>query len=204
MRLVPLPSAVPCLRQRIPALSAGRWLLRQSFRQRACGVVPFSSSRPPRRARWRLPRSVGPCCVAVGPCYTPGAVCVNGRACYERPAPTPCPFWAWPITPVGQSTLTTLQTHVRVPNHGDSARGVPAVSVRWCPVRPPLAGVDDQSRPWGRAVPPFTMRGGYRTHRRVVSCHSSRYAAPHPACKLVLELTSRTQKGSLLLLRRCW
>src|SRR5438105_2011367 len=47
--------------------------------------------------------------------------------------------------------------------------------------------------PGGRAVPPFTTRGGRRTHRQGVSCHSQSYAAttwPAP----VLWLTGRTEQ----------
>ncbi len=34
--------------------------------------------------------------------------------------------------------------------------------------------------PWGRAVPPFTTRDGYRTHRWINSCHSANDRARQP------------------------
>lgn len=52
--------------------------------------------------------------------------------------------------PVGQSTLTTLQTHVRLPNHGDSARGPAIVAFDLAPRSAHrLPEVDDQSRSVG-------------------------------------------------------
>src|SRR5712692_7154676 len=64
--LVPLPSKPPCLRQRIPRLSRGPLLLRQS-RRRAHAVGTCSVYRPPRRATRRFPRSCCPFCATVGP-----------------------------------------------------------------------------------------------------------------------------------------
>src|SRR5262245_46678367 len=74
--LAPLPSKLSCLRQRIPRLSRGPWLLRQSSRQPACGgrLLP---SRPLGRARCRFPRSGRPFCVALGPCSPPGLAGVD-------------------------------------------------------------------------------------------------------------------------------
>src|SRR5579875_433949 len=112
--------------------------------------VAVSSSRPPMRHRWRFPRSVGPCSVVVGPCYTPDVLCVNGASLKNGSPPTSCPFWAWPITPVGQSTLTTLQPHVRLPNPDDFARGPPIVTFDLVPRSTHrLPEVDDQSRSVG-------------------------------------------------------
>jgi hypothetical protein len=55
--LIPLPSTLPCLRQLIPRLSRGRWLLRQSLSSLASGGHLLRGPRRPRRASEELLRS---------------------------------------------------------------------------------------------------------------------------------------------------
>src|SRR4029453_9573803 len=55
--LVPLPSMLSCLRQRIPRLSRGPWLLRQSRSSYTYGGHLLRSPRRPRRAYEELLRS---------------------------------------------------------------------------------------------------------------------------------------------------
>jgi len=84
---------------------------------------------------------------AVGSCSLPGPCGVNA-CCSCISTPDPCPFWTWPITPVGQSMGTTVQTHVRCLALAVVLGG----SRRW--VRPcspfvPPSVLDDASLPWG-------------------------------------------------------
>ena len=55
--LLPLPSLWPCLRQPIPRLSRGRWLLRQSLSSLASGGHLLRGPRRPRRASEEVLRS---------------------------------------------------------------------------------------------------------------------------------------------------
>src|SRR5215471_13390652 len=55
--LAPLPSMLPCLRQLIPRLSRGPWLLRQSLSSYTCGGHLLRGPRRLRRAYEELLRS---------------------------------------------------------------------------------------------------------------------------------------------------
>src|SRR4051812_32132463 len=70
LRLAPLPSTPRCRRRRLPRLSRGRSLLRQSHRRRACGRHLLSVSTPRESVPpvTSFPRPFG---VAVGPCSPP-------------------------------------------------------------------------------------------------------------------------------------
>ena len=66
------------------------------------------------------------------------------------------------------------------PDLSDYARGIPQRVCRCSPFDP-ASRIEGQSLPGGRAVPPFTMRGGRCTRRHACSCHRRLTMQPHPA-----------------------
>jgi hypothetical protein len=86
--------------------------------------------------------------------------------------------------------MTMVQAHVRCLTLAAVLAACRHRACRWAAFVP-ASGIDGESLPWGRAVPPFTMRGGRLSRRRIISCHSSCYAVPTRLMP-VLGLTDRT------------
>jgi hypothetical protein len=111
LRLMPLPSTLPGLRQHIPWLSQGPWLLRPSPSCLACGghLLPGSvgmlgcgRAREELRRSWRL--FVVVLRVARFAGVLREATWIMGQ-CVQ---PFPMPFWAKPIIHVGLLFITTI------------------------------------------------------------------------------------------------
>jgi hypothetical protein len=167
---VPLQSTEPCLRQRIRGVTPGLCFLDNPPVSSACGVAAYSVARPPPRVEERLSRSDDACSAAVGPHYPPGRLWVNGLWLFETAARLRVHFGPGPSTHLGRLSLTTVQSCVRLLTIAallESVCGGGFAAVRRSP---PLLGLMASRYPGRRAVPPFTMRGGYCTHRRVISC----------------------------------
>src|SRR5262249_25418439 len=111
LRLMPLPSTVPGLRQHIPWLSQGPWLLRPSLSCLAYGahLLPWSVGMLGRgRAREELLRSwrlFGVVCRVV---LFAGVLRDATWIMSQCVQPFPMPFWAKPIIHVGLLFITTI------------------------------------------------------------------------------------------------
>src|SRR5215831_7845325 len=118
LRLGPLPSTVPGLRQHIPWLSQRRWLLRPSHACLACGghLLPGSlGGLGCRRARQALLRSWKLFDVVCRVALFAGVLWNASGSRVHVFSLSPCPFWAKPITHVGLLFITTILECVRVP-----------------------------------------------------------------------------------------
>src|SRR5690349_6024380 len=60
----------------------------------------------------------------------------------------PCPFWTWPLPPVGQFEITTVQPHVRCLTLAP-VLGASRQRVCRCAPFDPAAGIEGESLPWG-------------------------------------------------------
>lgn len=118
LRLGPLPSTVPGLRQHILWLSQRRWLLRPSHTGLACGghLLPESvgglgggRARAALLRSWKLFGVVCRAALFAGVLWD--AVWITSQGVQ----PFPMPFWAKPITHVGLLFITTILECVRVP-----------------------------------------------------------------------------------------
>jgi hypothetical protein len=118
LRLGPLPSTVPGLRQHILWLSLRRWLLRPSPTGLACGghLLPESvgglgggRARAALLRSWKLFDVVCRAALFAGVLWD--ALWITSP-CVQ---PFPMPFWAKPITHVGLLFITTIPECVRVP-----------------------------------------------------------------------------------------
>jgi len=120
LRLVPLPSTLPGLRQHIPWLSQGPWLLRPSPACLACGGhlllgsvgrLRCGRARQELHRAWRLFVVVRRVALFAGVLWD--ATWIMSQ-CVQ---PFPRPFWAKPIIHVGLLCITTIPEGVRVPTH---------------------------------------------------------------------------------------
>ena len=120
LRLVPLPSTLPGLRQHIPWLSQRRWLLRPSHSCLACGghLLPGSvGGLGGGRARAALLRSWRLFVVVLRAALFAGVLRDATWIMSQCVQPFPMPFWAKPIIHVGLLFITTILACVRVPTH---------------------------------------------------------------------------------------
>src|SRR5919109_1007439 len=120
LRLGPLPSTVPGLRQHIPWLSQRRWLLRPSHPGLACGghLLPGSlGGLGGGRARAALLRSWKLCGVVLRAALFAGVLRDALWITSQGVQPFPTPLWAKPIIHVGLLFITTIRECVRVPPH---------------------------------------------------------------------------------------
>jgi hypothetical protein len=117
---MPLPSTVPGLRQHIPWLSQGPWLLRPSLSclvygghllPGSVGMLGGGRAREELLRSWRLFGVV--CRVALFAGVLRDATWIMSQ-CVQ---PFPMPFWAKPIIHVGLLFITTIPECVRVPTH---------------------------------------------------------------------------------------
>jgi hypothetical protein len=111
LRLVPLPSTVPGLRQHILWLSQRRWLLRPSHTGLACGghLLPESvGALGCGRARAALLRSWKLFGVMLRAALFAGVLRDALGIMRQYVQPFPMPFWAKPIIHVGLLFITTI------------------------------------------------------------------------------------------------
>src|SRR5215468_10765801 len=118
LRLGPLPSTVPGLRQHILWLFQRRWLLRPSLTGLACGghLLPESvGGLGGGRARAALRRSWKLCGVVCRAARFAGVLRDAVWSTSQGGQPFPMPCWAKPIPHVGWLFITTIRECVRVP-----------------------------------------------------------------------------------------